>query len=153
MKGIEHTKISVTDLDRSIEFYKKIGFKILRKTTRPNAMMNLGSDILEIIPGLDEDKRNGFTPPYTYHIAFYTDDIEDDVRLLNEQGIETTEISSIQYSRLDSMNMRIIEQAEPEPSDPKLVGCMTPSLDDDKPWKVVGFKDPDGIVLEIWQRR
>ena len=65
MKGIEHTKISVSDLDRSIEFYKKLGFKNLRKTTRPNVMMHLGNDIIEIIPGLDEDKANGFTPPYT----------------------------------------------------------------------------------------
>jgi catechol 2,3-dioxygenase-like lactoylglutathione lyase family enzyme len=153
MKGIEHTKISVSDLERSIEFYKKLGFKILRKTTRPNAMMHLGKDIIEIIPSLDEDKRNGFTPPYTYHLGFYTDDIEEDVSMLHEQGIETTDIFTIPYSKLDSMNLRIIEQAEPEPTDPKLLGCMTPSVDEDEPWKIVRFNDPDGIILEIWQRR
>ena len=75
MKGIEHTCISVNDLERSIEFYKKIGFKILRKTTRPHAMMYLGNDILEIIPRLEEDRRNGFSPPFPFHIAFYTDNL------------------------------------------------------------------------------
>jgi len=40
------------------------------------------------------------------------------------------------------------EYAEQAPEDPKLVGCMTPS----EKWKGVRLNDPDGIVLEIWQR-
>ncbi|HHL41663.1 MAG TPA: VOC family protein, partial [Candidatus Bathyarchaeota archaeon] len=49
MIGLEHPGILVSDLERSIKFYEKIGFKILRKTNRPHAMMYLGDAILEIM--------------------------------------------------------------------------------------------------------
>lgn len=153
MIGIEHPCIYVSDLERSIEFYKKLGFKILRKTTRPHAMMYLGNDILEIIPALEENKKQGFSPPFPYHLGFYTDNLEEDVRRLNEQGIETEPITTISRSQLASSSARIIEHAEPEPSDPKLLGCMIPSEDETQPWRRVRFNDPDGITLEIWQRR
>lgn len=153
MKGIEHTCIFVSDLERSIEFYKKLGFKILRKTSWPHAMMYMGNDILEIIPQLEQYKKEGFSPPYPYHLAFYTDDIEEDVRKLNEQGIETSPISTMSRSQFDSSEVQMVEQAEPEPSDPKLYGCMIPSEDEGQPWKSVKFNDPDGIPLEIRQRR
>jgi catechol 2,3-dioxygenase-like lactoylglutathione lyase family enzyme len=153
MIGMEHLCINVSDLERSIKFYKKLGFKILRKTTRPHAMMYLGNDLLEIIPQLEEDKKKGFSPPFPYHLAFYSDNLEEDVRRLKEQGIEPTPIVTISRSQYVSSNTRVIEYAEPEPSDPKLLGCMIPSEDENHPWRAVRFNDPDGIILEIWQRR
>ena len=153
MRGVEHVCISVSDLERSIEFYTKLGFKILRRTTRPHAIMYLGRDILEIMPRLEEDKRNGFSPPFPYHLAFYTDDLEEDVSRLNDYGIETSPVFTMSRSEMESSNLRITEYADPEPSDPKLLGCMIPSEDEEKPWRAVRFKDPDGITLEIWQRR
>ncbi len=62
MLGIEHPAIYVSDLERSIEFYEKLGFKILRKAEGIRALLFLGNDIIEIIPSLDKMKADGFTP-------------------------------------------------------------------------------------------
>jgi len=148
MLGIEHPAIYVSNLEQSIEFYMKLGFNILRKTKRPHAMMYLGNDIIEIIPGLDKMKEDGFSPPYPFHLGFYTDDIEKDVAELRRKGIEVGDITSFSGSSLDSALAGIVEYADPYPEDSKLFGCMKPS---DK-WRRVGFKDPDGINIEIWQR-
>jgi catechol 2,3-dioxygenase-like lactoylglutathione lyase family enzyme len=152
MLGIEHPAIYVSDLEKSIDFYKKLGFKILRKTARPHAMMYLGTDILEIIPSLEQNKRDGFRPPYPYHIGLYTDDIDEDIRRLNAQGIKTGPVRITTRKQLQSSQARVLEHAEPEPSNPKLLGCMIPSEDENKPWKTMRFEDPDGITVEIWQR-
>jgi len=153
MKGIEHIAIYVSDLERSIDFYTKFGLKILRKTAMPHAMMYLGNDILEIIPRLAEEKKEGFSPPFPYHIAFYTDDIEEDIKRLRELGIEIGPVTTTSRSQLAGSHARILKHAEPEPDDPKLLGCMIPSENENRPWRRVRFKDPDGIILEIWQRR
>jgi catechol 2,3-dioxygenase-like lactoylglutathione lyase family enzyme len=148
MLGLEHPGIYVSNLEKSIEFYQKLGFKILRKTTRPHAMMYLGTDIIEIIPDLDKMKKDGFSPPIPFHLGFYTDDIEEVVASLREQGIEVGEIASYSDSALKAALDDIVEYADPVPDDSKLFGCMKPS---DK-WKRVAFKDPDGVSIEIWQR-
>jgi catechol 2,3-dioxygenase-like lactoylglutathione lyase family enzyme len=92
MLGIEHPAIYVSDLEKSIRFYKKLGFKMLRKAEGIRALMYLGTDIIEIIPSLNKMREDGFTPPYPYHIGFYTDDIERDLAELHMQGIETGEV-------------------------------------------------------------
>lgn len=142
MIGLEHPGILVSDLERSIEFYEKIGLKILRKTNRPHAMMYLGDAILEIMPGLDPEQS------YPFHLAFYTDNIEKEVRRLHKLGIETSEIMTFTGETLENLIDGVVEYAKTVPDDPKLSGCMKPSEN----WKRVAFKDPDGIHLELWQR-
>ena len=148
MLGIEHTAIYVSDLEKSVDFYKKIGFKILRKAEGIRAIMFLGDSIIEIIPSLEKMKQDGFSPPYPYHIGFHTDDIEKDLTMLHEQGIETGEIFQWTGARLENALAENTEYADPPPKTPKLLGCMMPS----EKWKAVRLNDPDGIVLEIWQR-
>ena len=157
MLGIEHPAIYVSDLEKSIEFYKKLGFRILRKTARPHAMMYLPgtNSIIEIIPDLEQFKKDGFTPPFPYHIGFYTDDLDGWVKRLNAEGIETDPVRESSRTTLDKGRARIVEHP-PEvevASDPTLLGCMIPSEDEERPWKSMRFKDPDGITLEFWQRR
>ena len=85
MNKIEHTGFTVTDLETSIKFYKKLGFKTLRKTTIPHAMLYLNDTIIEITQG---------TKPQGFHIALTTPDIETYVAELKKQGIETTPIQN-----------------------------------------------------------
>ena len=143
MIGIEHPGIKVHDLERSIEFYKKIGFRVLRKTSNPHVMMYLGDDILEITPGLDDS-----TESFPFHLSLHTDDIEEEVAYLQKQGIEIGEIMTFSGKTLENLVAGVVEQADPVPENPKLLGCMTPSEN----WKRVAFKDPDGISIELWQR-
>ena len=157
MLGIEHPAIYVSDLEKSIEFYKKLGFKILRKTASPHAMMYQPStnDIIEIIPRLEENRKDGFTPPFPYHIGFYTDDLDGWIKRLNAEGIQTTPVNISTRTTLANGRSRIVEHP-PEievANDLKLLGCMIPSEDETRPWKSMRIQDPDGITLEFWQRR
>jgi lactoylglutathione lyase len=142
MIGLEHPGILITDLERSIEFYEKIGFKILRKTNRPHAMMYLGDAILEIMPGLNPEQS------YPFHLAFYTDNIEEETKRLQALGIETSGIMTFTGEVLENLLNGVFEYADPIQDNPKLSGCMKPSEN----WKRIAFKDPDGIHLELWQR-
>lgn len=142
MIGLEHPGFLVSDLDRSIGFYEKIGFRVLRKTNRPHVMMYLGDDVIELTPGLERAQS------YPFHLAFYTDNIEGEVERLRGEGIETGEIMRFTGESLEELIHGVVEYADPVPEDPNLVGCMNPS---DR-WRRVAFRDPDGIHLEMWQR-
>jgi catechol 2,3-dioxygenase-like lactoylglutathione lyase family enzyme len=111
MLGIEHPAIYVSDLEKSIEFYKKLGFKILRKTASPHAMMYQPSsnDIIEIIPRLEQNKKDGFKPPFPYHIGFYTDDLDGWIKRLNAEGIKTTPVNVSTRTTLANGRSRIVE--------------------------------------------
>ena len=67
MTKIEHTGFTATDLETSIQFYQKLGFKTLRKTNIPHAMLYLEDTVIEITQG---QKPTGF------HLALTTDNIE-----------------------------------------------------------------------------
>lgn len=142
MIGIEHPGILVSDLERSIEFYEKLGFRVLRKTSRPHVMMYLGGDIIEITPGLKQ------TQAFPFHLSLHTDNMEKEVARLRTLGIEIGEIMSFIGKTLEDLLEGVVEYADPVPDDPKLLGCMKPS----EKWKRVSFKDPDGISIELWQR-
>jgi len=144
----EHAAIMVSDLEKSISFYSKVfGLQILRKTSRPHAFLFLGDDCLEIIPDKEVSQK---TPRPLFHLAFYTDKpLEDEVKRLNGMGIETTPIRITTYEEA-----QIVQTPEPPPNSPKLLGAMKPGTKDPKKaWKMVRFNDPDGILLEIWERR
>ena len=141
MRGIEHTGFIVNDLEKSINFYRKLGFNLLRKTSMPHAMMYLGETIIELSPGLN-------IQPHGFHLALYTDNIEEDVAKLTEQGIESTPIETAQGPLISRIKVGIVEYADPHPVDSKLVDCMMPNMN----WKRTTFKDPDGINIELWQR-
>ena len=144
----EHVAIMVSDLERSIDFYSEVfGMKILRKTSMPHAFLYLGNDALEIIPDKEVSQK---TPRPLYHLAFYTDKpIEEEAKRLNAMGIETTPIRTTTLEQA-----RIVQMPEAPPKSVRLQGAMKPGTrDPKKPWKMIRFNDPDGILLEIWERR
>lgn len=144
----EHVAIMVSDLERSINFYSEVfGMKILRKTSMPHAFLYLGNDALEIIPDRETSQK---TPRPLYHLAFYTDKpIDEEAKRLNAMGIETTSIRTTTFEQA-----RIVQMPEPPPKSVKLQGAMKPGTSDPKkPWKMIRFNDPDGVLLEIWERR
>ena len=144
----EHVAIMVSDLEKSIDFYRKVfGMEILRKTSKPHAFLYLGDDALEIIPDKEVSQK---TPRPLYHLAFYTDmPLEEEVKRLNAMGVETLPIITT-----TSKEAQIVQIPETPPKSAKLQGAMKPGTKDtEKPWKSVRFLDPDGILLEIWERR
>ena len=144
----DHVGIMVSDVEKSIDFYSRVfGMQILRKTSRPHAVMYLGEDILEIIPDKEVSQK---TPKPIYHLAFYTDmPLEEEVKRLNAMGIETSPILTTTIEEA-----RIVQTPETPPKSEKLQGAMKPGTKDPrKPWKRINFCDPDGILLELLERR
>jgi catechol 2,3-dioxygenase-like lactoylglutathione lyase family enzyme len=95
-----HTSISVRDLDKSVEFYKKLGYEQVHRYDEADGSMSivhlkLGSSFLEIFAY----KKNQKQPPVKYqygndleqvgvkHIALRTDDIEAALADLRAKGL------------------------------------------------------------------
>jgi len=140
MTRIEHTGFTVTDLETSIQFYKKVGFKTLRKTNIPHAMLYLENTIIELTQG---------TKPQGFHIALTTPNIETYTQELRNKGIETTPIQDKTTPLIRDMKQKITEYADPTPQTQELIDCMIPNTN----WKRTTLKDPDDIHIEIWQRK
>ena len=96
LKKIHHVAIIVSDYEKSKDFYvNKLGFEIIRENYRDarddyKLDLKLGECELELF-GI---KGSPVRPSYPEacglrHLAFHVEDIEDTIRLLNAQGIET----------------------------------------------------------------
>jgi lactoylglutathione lyase len=90
-----HTCYRITDIDRSVEFYKALGFdeigRIPIRDEAINVFMGLPDDGPE--PRLELTYNIGRTEPYEVgsgygHIAITTSDIDGALANLKEQGIE-----------------------------------------------------------------
>ena len=90
-----HTCYRITDIDRSVMFYKALGFDEIRRTPirdeATNVFMNLPEDGPE--PRLELTFNHGHTEPYDIgtgygHIAITTTELDDTLARLAEQGIE-----------------------------------------------------------------
>jgi lactoylglutathione lyase len=90
-----HTCYRITDIDRSVEFYKALGFdevgRIPIREEAINVFMGLPEDGAE--PRLELTYNIGRTEPYDIgtgygHIAITTQDIDGTLGRLAEQGID-----------------------------------------------------------------
>lgn len=118
---IHHVAIICSDHEKSLEFYRKIGFCLIREVWRPErqdhlTMLQAGNITLELFSRPDAPQR--VTDPEALglrHLAFQVDHMEEAVRWLKSLGIETEPI------REDSINGG----------------------------KMTFFRDPDGLPLEL----
>jgi catechol 2,3-dioxygenase-like lactoylglutathione lyase family enzyme len=142
MRGVHHTGIIVSDLDRSIDFYHDVlGLEFATepgpvvddpelgpKLGVPGASLRMvafkvGDGALELLEYLSPASPIDTPMPQnalgSHHVGFRVDDIEATVRELRGKGVE-------------------------------FIGEVTP-IDDGvlAGWRWVYFKDPDGITLEL----
>lgn len=142
VQAIFHTGVTVSDLDRSIEFYQdKLGLELTLGPTEvfegdalsrglgvPDARLRLavfkvGEGELELLeyisPQSPVDRPMPANTLGAMHVAFQVDDMATKVTELEERGVEFL-------------------------SPPNVV-----TEGDLEGWKWVYFKDPDGITLEL----
>jgi lactoylglutathione lyase len=99
--GIEHTGIMVTDMERSLSFYRDIlGLEFLDRFDHTSVDVELsflglnGQVLVELIAGYPGHVTN---EGKVHHLAFSVTDIEEKFKLLQEKGVKLkdTEITEL----------------------------------------------------------
>ena len=147
--GVHHFSFSVTDLDRTIEFYtKRLGLKLQSRSrnkydtlgtalfgtkwglNQPQAdlelaVVDIGGTRVEFIQYKDPEAKPYHKNPSisgSAHLAFKVDNVEETRKKLEEAGVE-----------FHAPVQTFMEAGKNE-------------------WKWCYFRDPDGIVLELVQQ-
>ena len=105
LKKIHHVAIIVSDYEVSRRFYVELlGFKVIRENYRPEKDdykldLELDGCELELFSG----KYNPPRPSYPEalglrHLAFRVEDMDADVRVLNEKGVDTEPVRMDQFT-------------------------------------------------------
>ena len=84
--GLAHIGIFVKDIDKSIDYYKRLGFT-LDKEEQPGiriAFLSAGTCLIELVEQKDLPQR---TAGVVDHVAVVVDDIEAAIANANAQGI------------------------------------------------------------------
>jgi lactoylglutathione lyase len=84
-----HTGVAVGDLDKTIEFYKSLGFEIHNQFEKPGpkarvATVKKGETAFELWEF--SDVMHPHASIIQNHIAIYSDDLEADIDMLTGQG-------------------------------------------------------------------
>lgn len=116
-----HIAITCSDYEKTLAFYKKLGFDLVRRWRREVqgdylTLLRCGDITLEVFENPTAVKMpDGTVSPGLRHLAFRVEDVAKTVRELNALGIETEPV------REDKVNG----------------GCLS------------FFRDPDGLLLEL----
>jgi len=85
--GLAHIGVFVKDMDKSIDYYKRLGFT-LDKEEMPSirlAFLSAGSCLIELIEQKDMPKRDAGVVD---HIAMVVDNIDEAIKNAKAQGID-----------------------------------------------------------------
>ncbi len=121
MLGIQHhVAITCSNYQRSLEFYEKLGFTVLRRTWREAhhdylTMLRCGEITLELFEDSHAPQQPNRSQLGLQHLAFRVENVEETAAQLNGMGIETEPI------REDKINGG----------------------------RLTFFRDPDGLPLEL----
>ena len=155
---MDHVSLTVLDVDRSIEFYKAAGLKLLRISvlTRDdqvyrNAYLYNGRFMLELLParkGTHERQRrvsrgSDSNLPGSTHLGVRVRDLDAAIKRLGAAGAkmisEPRDIpkNAVEVVYFDKRADRAIHYVHKPRS---------------KPWRIAMFVDPDGFVVELVER-
>jgi len=93
MSELIHTCYRITDIDRSVEFYERLGFEELRRMPIRDEATNVFMGLPGDGPRLELTFNHGVTEPYDIgtgygHIAVTVEDLDATLERLAEAGIE-----------------------------------------------------------------
>ncbi len=152
MMILEHIGITVSDLERSIQFYTTVfGFRMLRKGGT-NAYLHLENELVELMQGgPPEGKAKPQTPKAWQkqmsnvvgfiHLGFRVDDMDEALRRIREQGGEIVSPPAEYTPAIEYVA---------EPAEDKLRRAAKPL--GKQYWRIAMVSDPDGTILEILER-
>ncbi len=88
IKGLAHIGVNVSDIDRSIAFYEKLGFTVgIREQTQIRlAMLHAGSCVIELLER-SADSMQAYGRGLVDHIAVEVEDIDGTVATAIAAGI------------------------------------------------------------------
>ena len=87
--GFDHIQFIVKDIDESVDFFKKLGFKLERQTDHHG-----GSAEFRVFPGgtiLEIHTTKSNENPGHDHFAILVDDLDAAIRELREKGIKISD--------------------------------------------------------------
>nr|WP_294652788.1 VOC family protein [uncultured Blautia sp.] len=86
--GVQHIGIPTNDLDKTVEFYKKLGFEIAFEAVEEKvAFLKLGTLVVETYENHEAKMEHGSID----HVALDVRDIEEIFQYINEAGLNSTQ--------------------------------------------------------------
>lgn len=120
LRSQHHVAVTCSNYARSLAFYEKLGFSVVRRVWRETAqdyltMLRSGDIVLELFEDPNAPPCPEKTPLGLRHLAFRVENVEQTAAWLNAMGIETEPIREDRYNG----------------------------------GRLTFFRDPDGLHLEI----
>ena len=89
LKKVLHTGIQVDNLEKSIELYRSVGFEVMNRFEKPVpharvALVQKGETAFELWEF--EDQTHPHVAHIRNHVAFFSDDLEKDVKAMVNLG-------------------------------------------------------------------